>query len=353
VDNSQAKTFGDELSAVFEIYGKDRPSKNIKTIWWRSLEIYSLEAVVDSLRLHVSRSPFFPKPSDVTAILLKMDGRPEGEEAWALALKCSDESDTIIWTQEMAECWAIAQPIVEAGDMVGARMAFKQHYERVLQNARESGATVNWTLSLGHDPERRNDIIKEAVKRNVITQDRAKTLLISNMTAEGQEIVALIGHDGVADESKGKAFISAHREHINEMRKSLADGTALTDARKQQAKIDEVEKLEARRELLIKQSEKGIMNIQTPAAKNTDPITSHMAVDEVNGSGKRITNQQIVLDALRLMNGSTGAEIAKESGLEVHEVRRRLNDLAGLFASQGSHRKCKVANRVVQTWWLV
>ena len=93
-----------------------------------------------------------------------------------------------------------------------------------------------------------------------------------------------------------------------------------------------------------------MMNIQTPAARNIDPISSHLAVDEINASGQRQSHQQQVLNALTENDGSTGAELAALTGIEVHEVRKRLNDMAGIYVQRGDIRKCTVSNRQVLTW---
>ena len=39
----------------------------------------------------------------------EQDGRPGADEAWAIALGALDEADTVVWTDEMAEAFAIAR----------------------------------------------------------------------------------------------------------------------------------------------------------------------------------------------------------------------------------------------------
>ena len=253
MDNSQAKQFGDKLTAVFEVYGKDAPSKNVKTMWWGSLANFDLPVVISALGLHVNRCEYFPKPADILKIISSMDGRPDAEEAWALSLKGLDEGDTVMWTQEMAASWAISQQIMASGDSIGARMAFRQHYERLLQNSRESGVRVKWELSLGHDASRRNEAITQAVNRGLISQDKANHFLVAEITSEGRELAGMLGYSGdkVIDHP---AKNEMQKKQIEALRKSLADGTALADARKQQAKYNEKLKIDSRRELLISQS---------------------------------------------------------------------------------------------------
>lgn len=83
-----------------------------------------------------------------------------------------------------------------------------------------------------------------------------------------------------------------------------------------------------RRANVARNIEHGLIS-ETPAARNTDPETSHKAVEAILESGLRATNQQKVLEAVRRLPGLTYVELAKQCGLEKHEVMKRLNDLKG------------------------
>src|SRR3569832_801957 len=54
------------------------------------------------------------------------DGRPGMEEAWAMMPK--SELASVVWTDEMAQAWGVASPMLAQGDLVGARQAFCQAY---------------------------------------------------------------------------------------------------------------------------------------------------------------------------------------------------------------------------------
>lgn len=41
-----------------------------------------------------------------------------------------NEADTAVWTQEMADAWRVALPLIRSGEIVAARMAFKEAYWR-------------------------------------------------------------------------------------------------------------------------------------------------------------------------------------------------------------------------------
>ncbi|MFB6311526.1 MAG: winged helix-turn-helix domain-containing protein [Salinirussus sp.] len=68
---------------------------------------------------------------------------------------------------------------------------------------------------------------------------------------------------------------------------------------------------------------------ETPAARSTDPCTSHEAADAITESGDRVTKRQKVLDALirHGQNGITSDELAEVSGLPYGTVERRLSEL--------------------------
>ena len=90
------------------------------------------------------------------------DGRPGVEEAWAL-LPANEEA-TVVWTAEMAEAHGICSPLLHAGDRIGARMAFKEVYTRLLAQARDEAAPAKWTASLGSDLEARKRALAAAVE---------------------------------------------------------------------------------------------------------------------------------------------------------------------------------------------
>lgn len=137
-----------------------------RAMFFRSLANLTLESVRAALDAHVrdpQRGRFFPKPADVLAqVETRDDGRPGADEAWAVAVRSMNEDATIVWTSEIALAWGIARPVMQLGDEVGARIAFRDVYNRLVREARISGTAVDWNASLGHDPEGRAAPIIEA-----------------------------------------------------------------------------------------------------------------------------------------------------------------------------------------------
>lgn len=99
------------------------------------------------------------------------DGRPGAEEAWALLPM--NEGSTAVWTDEMAQAFGVALPLIESGEVVAARMAFKETYQRLVQQARETHRPARWSVTLGHDPAGRAGPLRQAVELGRITYEQA------------------------------------------------------------------------------------------------------------------------------------------------------------------------------------
>lgn len=102
------------------------------------------------------------------------DGRPGAEEAWAMLPK--SEADSVVWTDEMCQAWAVAGPMID-DDPVAARMAFKETYLAACQKARDAHIAPKWTPSLGHDSRGRERVLSAAVEVGRLTAEHAATLL--------------------------------------------------------------------------------------------------------------------------------------------------------------------------------
>lgn len=153
------------LSRTFATYGKPLPDPEVLGVWCTTLDPFPIDGIARALSQHVAECRFAPVPADVTSRLPKQsDGRPEVDEAWAISLRSRDERDTVVWTQECAEAFAAAAPVLEVGDDVGARMAFKAAYARIVERNRGIGQPVQWIKSLGHDPDLREAALTEAVR---------------------------------------------------------------------------------------------------------------------------------------------------------------------------------------------
>lgn len=191
----------------------------------------------------------------VDAILkrvLATDGRPEANEAWAIALRSFDEAESVLMTPEIQQAAVAAAPIFNARDKVGARMAFLAAYERLVAAARAEAQPVSWNLSLGHDQQGRETAIREGQRLGLLTGPAAALLLeqhsLGPMTADGQAIAGLLTGNGVPPSP-------ALRAKWQEVRQAIQDSKRRKEV---QLRWDHRKQLRAerqRKEFLLKQVE--------------------------------------------------------------------------------------------------
>lgn len=155
------------------------------------------------------------------------DGRPEPNEAWAIAMQSMDEAETVLMTPEVQKAAAAAAPIYEAGDKVGARMAFISAYERFTCAARQAAHPVEWRLSLGHDIAGRVRAIEEARVLGRLPAPAA-TLLLTQHNLEpvsegGQAIAGLLTGDAVTAPAAIRGRLAALRTGLDHLRRERAE----------------------------------------------------------------------------------------------------------------------------------
>lgn len=165
----------DSVSAMLS-RGQYMPNEISTGIFFRTLAAYPMDAVRGAFEAHVRGSSFVPAPHDILKFLAASDGRPGPEEAWAIALRSRDERDTVIWTVEMGKAWDTARAVLAGGDEVGARVAFREAYNRHVDEARQRSQPVQWKAVMGHDPARRVEALSAAAKQGLVVE-RADELL--------------------------------------------------------------------------------------------------------------------------------------------------------------------------------
>ena len=89
------------------------------------------------------------------------------------AVRSADEAETVVWTAEICEAWGVARTVLQLGDEVGARMAFKEAYTVLLERARRAGTPAKWTASLGFDTERRQLALEAAATAGRLQRSEA------------------------------------------------------------------------------------------------------------------------------------------------------------------------------------
>jgi len=192
------------LAATMAIYDKQITSGFVD-VFFSALGNYPLEVVREALNRHVQDPDggrFAPKPADLIRQVVSAkasDGRPGRDEAWSIAQRARDESETVMVSDEILGALAIAQPLLDMRDKVAARMAFVEAYDRLVAENRSSGQPFEWNVSLGTDKSRRGPAIEAAKVAGLLPAPRAAALLEMHaeerITGDGLAIVALIGSD--------------------------------------------------------------------------------------------------------------------------------------------------------------
>lgn len=210
------------LDGVYDLIGKSAQAKVIsgqaKAIFFTALAGYPLPVVRTALSAHCmdrQRGKFTPSPADIVEqieLAAQRDTRPEPEEAWAIALRSQDEAETVVWTQECAEAFVIARPVLDTSGPISARKSFLEAYARLVREAREVRRPVAWVASLGTDPERRTAAVKRAHASGLLPAPVVNTLLLGG-PPDGED-------DGA------EQITLDPKQQLDHIRKLIAEGAA-------------------------------------------------------------------------------------------------------------------------------
>lgn len=128
-------------------------------------------------------------PMKVAEILARIDdGRPDADEAWSMMPK--NEQASVVWTDEMAESWGAVLPLLDVGDVGGARDAFRETYAKAVLQARIKRTLPRWTPSFGSDPGGRERALREALRKRRLTAAHVERLLPAAASANVEPIAA-------------------------------------------------------------------------------------------------------------------------------------------------------------------
>jgi len=127
------------------------------------------------------------------------NGHPGAEEAWATVSKgLNDEDETLVMTEPMRVAFSAALNL--QSDEIAARQAFKEVYQREVAQARaRRDLFPRFSVSLGHDAQRREVKIKEAVIAGKLAAERAAPMIgydpVELKALEPPKEVPLIGEE--------------------------------------------------------------------------------------------------------------------------------------------------------------
>ena len=208
--------FGQLLAETLAAYGKPLPEATMVKAWLANLAPFPMPVVRAAMQAYCDQNgEFAPVPAGIAMRCKLLDGRPGAEEAWAIALTSRNEADTVVWTVECAEAFALASPILALGDEVGARMAFKEAYVRKVAAARADCLPATWSTSVGWDSVGRDAAVKRAVAAGLLPAPSVQALLGGPASEEPDNDLA--------------------RAQLASVKKLIADGAATRDARREAA----------------------------------------------------------------------------------------------------------------------
>lgn len=230
--DAQKPKFLQLLASVLAMYAKPMPEPAITKAWLALLAPYSLEVVDVAMRSYCDENgEFAPVPASIAMRCKLMDGRPGVEVAWAIALTSRNQADTVVWTTEIAEAFSLCEPVLDLGDEVGARMAFKEAYQRLATAARAAGISVRWVSSPGWDSTRRAAVLLKAADAGLLPAPIVTALLpvstgeVPRDTKAREQLkkIKLMLADGAENRQRNfEARASAQRQADSEAKRRLA-----------------------------------------------------------------------------------------------------------------------------------
>lgn len=160
-------TFGVEINEErLEIYAEhlsDLQKEQLERAFWRAVNDLNFFPKIAELREFAGALPSN-----------RSDGRPGPEEAWARMPKGERmEDESIVWCEEERVAYGTCRGLLLDRDLIGARMAFKERYEREVLEARSQGKPVRWTMSAGYDIEHRLTTLAAAIQEKRISLTNA------------------------------------------------------------------------------------------------------------------------------------------------------------------------------------
>lgn len=142
-------------------------------LYWPLFNEFSIDEFEQACFQFLRKGKFFPAPAELFDLMpsSKAKVHVSADEAWAIVIDSMDEYSTVVMTKEIAEARGIAYDVYANGDKIGARMAFKDAYNRIIATA----TPPTWFVSRGFDKSRVQSAVQKAIQLGRLTeQDAAK-----------------------------------------------------------------------------------------------------------------------------------------------------------------------------------
>ncbi len=203
----------DELTILAVAFGES-PSEQRQEIYCRGLADIQRDRLCVAFRRARYELKYFPKLAELrelagASLAGRGDGRSGPEEAWARMPKGNRmEDDSVVWCEEERAAYEACRSLLVNGDLIGARMAFRERYERELVEARSQGKPVRWSLSAGYDTDHRLSTLASAVEKGYMSLEGALDFVPSERR---DEFALMLPH------SKVKALLAGEAQGIPDL----------------------------------------------------------------------------------------------------------------------------------------
>jgi hypothetical protein len=172
------------LDDTYDMIGKSPAAKIIsptaKALFFTDLQRYPLDLIAAALSAHrmdADRGRFTPTVADISSQIERR--RPlqwvGPDEAWATVPKIEGEPG--IMNQVTAKALAAAQPLLDEGDTIAARMAFKNCYDRLVARAKLDRVNPEYFLSPGGSMEDQQALREEGQRQGLLPAPDAAPML--------------------------------------------------------------------------------------------------------------------------------------------------------------------------------
>lgn len=179
--DTDKRKFLESITGCAAIYRVELKNPQI-AIYWELLKEFETDQVLYAIQQHLKTAKFFPVPAELIDLIPSASASKHigADEAWSLCISSFDERATVVITQQIAEARAIALPIWNSGDEIGARVAFRDAYNRLLKTAQ----SPQWHVSIGFDTNGRVDAISDAVAKGRLSSAVAEKYKIQSKPAD-------------------------------------------------------------------------------------------------------------------------------------------------------------------------
>lgn len=226
------------IGVTAEIFGRQL-SRDAVSAYAGDLDGYPEGLVLEALVRCRKELRAFPSIADIISRI--DDGRPGPEEAWASLPR--DESETHVWTSEVAQAYGAAAPLL-ADDPIAARMAFLEVYRKTVADNRARCIPPRWTVSLGHDPKQRERIVAEAVQAGRISHDVARQYLPTMETPDRIQIEGP-AHANTADQTTILEWVNSIKSIIGKNQELNPSTTDAEIEKRRQSALRHIQRMEA------------------------------------------------------------------------------------------------------------